>query len=80
MSTARRFFLRDEGFEESDNLSEPGVLAQAIVVDLESAFEQFREGSFAPPCLHYSSRCFVLYNLPSSALIFAQRVGQHPLS
>lgn len=45
MSTARRFFLRDEGREQPDNLParNPGVLAQEIVVDLESAFEQFRE-------------------------------------
>jgi len=45
MSTARRFFLRDEGLEEPDNFPapDPGVLAQAIVVDLEFAFEQFRE-------------------------------------
>ena len=44
MSTARRFFLRDEGLEEPDNFSpDRGVLAQEIVVDLESAFEQFRE-------------------------------------
>jgi hypothetical protein len=45
MSTARRFFLRDEGLEEPDNFParNPGVLAQEIVVDLESAFEQFCE-------------------------------------
>jgi type I restriction enzyme M protein len=37
------FWLRDESLEESDNLPEPGVLAQEIVEDLESALEQFRE-------------------------------------
>jgi len=40
MSTARRFFLREEGLEEPDN---PGVLAQEIVEDLEPVLEQFRE-------------------------------------
>lgn len=35
--------LRDESLEESDNLPDPGVLAQDIVEDLESALEQFRE-------------------------------------
>jgi hypothetical protein len=29
--------------EESDNLPDPGVLAQEIVEDLEAALEQFRE-------------------------------------
>ena len=45
MSTAARLLLRDEGREEPDNLParNPGVLAQEIVVDLESAFEQFCE-------------------------------------
>jgi type I restriction enzyme M protein len=39
MSPARAFFLLDESLEESDNLSEPGVLAEEIVEELE----QFRE-------------------------------------
>ena len=43
MSPARAFFLLDESLEESDNLSEPGVLAQEIVEDLEAVLEQFRE-------------------------------------
>ena len=45
MSTAARLLLRDEGREEPDNLParNPGVLAQEIVVDLESAFKQFCE-------------------------------------
>ena len=45
MSTAARPLLRDEGREEPDNLParNPGGLAQEIVVDLESAFEQFCE-------------------------------------
>jgi type I restriction enzyme M protein len=37
------FWLRDESFEESDNLRDPDILAQEIVDDLEAAFEQFRE-------------------------------------
>ena len=37
------FWLRDESLEESGNLPEPGVLAQEIVEDLETALEQFRE-------------------------------------
>lgn len=36
-------WLRDESLEESDNLPEPGFLAQEIVEDLEAALEQFRE-------------------------------------
>ena len=45
MSTAARLLLGDEGREEPDNLParNPGGLAQEIVVDLESAFEQFCE-------------------------------------
>jgi len=35
------FLLRDESLEESDNLLEPGVLAQEIADDLEAALEQF---------------------------------------
>jgi type I restriction enzyme M protein len=37
------FWLRDESLEESDNLPEPGILAQEIVEDLQAALEQFRE-------------------------------------
>jgi len=37
------FWLRDESLEDSDNLPEPGVIAQEIVEDLEAALEQFRE-------------------------------------
>lgn len=37
------FWLKDESLEESENLPEPGVLAQEIVDDLEAALEQFRE-------------------------------------
>ncbi len=37
------FWLRDESLEDSDNLPDPDVLAQAIVEDLEAALEQFRE-------------------------------------
>jgi type I restriction enzyme M protein len=36
------FWLRDESLEDSDNLPDPGVLAQEIVNDLEAALEQFR--------------------------------------
>jgi type I restriction enzyme M protein len=36
------FWLRDESLENSDNLPDPGVLAQEIVEDLEAALEQFR--------------------------------------
>ncbi|MEI9476181.1 MAG: class I SAM-dependent DNA methyltransferase [Deltaproteobacteria bacterium] len=36
------FWLRDESLEDSDNLPDPGVLAQEIVDDLEAALEQFR--------------------------------------
>ena len=35
--------LREESFEEFDNLPDPDVLAQEIVEDLEAALEQFRE-------------------------------------
>jgi type I restriction enzyme M protein len=35
--------LRDESLEESDNLPDPRVLAQAIVEDLEATLEEFRE-------------------------------------
>ena len=37
------FWLRDESFEESDNLPDPAVLAEEIVEDLEAALEQFRQ-------------------------------------
>jgi len=36
------FWLKDESLEESENLPDPGVLAQEIVADLEAALEQFR--------------------------------------
>ena len=63
MSTAQDFFSETKASKNPTIFrTDPDVLAQEIVVDLESAFEPFSEGSFAPPCLHYSSRCFVLYN------------------
>jgi hypothetical protein len=37
------FWLRDESLEDSDNLPEPGVIAQEIVEDLEAALAQFKE-------------------------------------
>jgi type I restriction enzyme M protein len=37
------FWLKDKSFEDSENLPEPGILAQEIVEDLEVALEQFRE-------------------------------------
>jgi type I restriction enzyme M protein len=37
------FRFKDESLEDSDNLSDPDVLAREIVDDLEAAFEQFRE-------------------------------------
>jgi len=36
------FWLKDESLEASENLPEPGVIAQEIVEDLEAAREQFR--------------------------------------
>ena len=36
------FWLKDDSLEDSDNLPEPGVLAQEIVEDLQAALEQFR--------------------------------------
>lgn len=36
------FWLKDESLEDSENLPEPGILAQEIVEDLEAALEQFR--------------------------------------
>lgn len=36
------FWLKDESLEASENLPEPGVIAQEIVEDLEAALEQFR--------------------------------------
>ena len=38
----RRRAYEDESLGESDNLPDPGVLAQEIVEDLEAALEQFR--------------------------------------
>ncbi len=37
------FWLKDESLQESENLPDPGILAQEIVEDLEAALEQFRE-------------------------------------
>jgi len=37
------FWLRDKSLEDSENLPDPGILAQEIVEDLEAALEQFRE-------------------------------------
>jgi type I restriction enzyme M protein len=38
------FWLRYESLEDSDNLPDPDVLAQEIIIgDLEAALEQFRE-------------------------------------
>jgi len=36
------FWLKDKSLEDSENLPDPGILAQEIVVDLEAALEQFR--------------------------------------
>ena len=36
------FWLKDDSLEDSVNLREPGVLAAAIVEDLQAALEQFR--------------------------------------
>lgn len=36
-------WLRDKSLEDSENLPDPGILAQEIVEDLEAALEQFRE-------------------------------------
>lgn len=36
------FWLRDKSLEDSDNLPDPGIIAAAIVEDLEAALEQFR--------------------------------------
>jgi len=36
------FWLKDDSLEDSDNLPEPGVIAQEIVDDLEAALEQLR--------------------------------------
>ena len=35
------FWLKDESLEESENLPEPGIIAQSIVDDLKAALEQF---------------------------------------
>lgn len=40
-SSRTRFWLRDEGLEDSANLPEPDVLAAEIVQDLQAALEQF---------------------------------------
>jgi type I restriction enzyme M protein len=37
------FWLKDQSLEDSENLPDPGVLAQEIVEDLEAALDQFRE-------------------------------------
>ena len=37
------FWLKDETLEDSENLPDPGILAQEIVEDLEAALDQFRE-------------------------------------
>lgn len=37
------FWLKDKSLEDSENLPEPGILAQEIVEDLEAALGQFRE-------------------------------------
>jgi len=37
------FWLKDESLEETENLPEPGILAQEIVEDLQAALEQFRQ-------------------------------------
>jgi type I restriction enzyme M protein len=36
------FWLKDDSLEDSDNLPEPGILAQEIVEDLQAALEQFK--------------------------------------
>jgi len=36
------FWLRDKSLEDSENLPDPGILAQEIVEDLEAALGQFR--------------------------------------
>jgi len=36
------FWLRDRSLEESDDLSDPDVLAQEIADDLQTALEQFQ--------------------------------------
>jgi type I restriction enzyme M protein len=35
------FWLKDESLEDSTNLSDPDVIAQEIVEDLEAALQQF---------------------------------------
>ena len=37
------FWLKDKSLEDSENLPDPGILANEIVVDLEAALVQFRE-------------------------------------
>ncbi len=36
-------WLKDKSLEDSENLPDPGILAQNIVEDLEAALEQFRQ-------------------------------------
>lgn len=38
----KKFHLRDESLEETENLPDPDVIAASIVEDLEAALEQFR--------------------------------------
>jgi type I restriction enzyme M protein len=44
-ATSVSFTLRGKSLEDSDNLSDPDVLAQEIVDDLEAALEQFHQSS-----------------------------------
>jgi len=37
------FWLKDNSLNESENLSDPGLIALEIVEDLEAALEQFRQ-------------------------------------
>ena len=37
------FWCREQSLEDSDNLSDTGILTQEIVDDLEAALEPFRE-------------------------------------
>ena len=37
------FWLKDESLESSENLPDPEILAQEIVVDLEGLLKQFKE-------------------------------------
>ena len=42
------FWFREESLADSDNLSDPGILTQEIVDDLDAALEQFREINIDP--------------------------------